>query len=66
MTTVFREFLCVDTLISDIYSYFQKIPDPRNLSDRVSISFTRETALERGCRGQVLEPDRVADRVAWT
>jgi hypothetical protein len=40
MTTTIRKSLCADTLISDIYHCFQKIPDPRNLSGRVSISFT--------------------------
>jgi hypothetical protein len=40
MTTSIRKSLCADTLISDIYHCFQKISDPRNLSDRVSISFT--------------------------
>lgn len=41
MTVTIRKSLCADTLISDIYRCFQKIPDPRNLPDRVSyISFT--------------------------
>ena len=40
MTTTIRKFLCADTLISDIHRCFQKIPDPRNLSGKVSISFT--------------------------
>jgi hypothetical protein len=40
MTIVVRKSLCVDTLISDIHRCFQKIRDPRNLLDRVSISFT--------------------------
>ena len=40
MTIAIRKFLCADTLISDIHRCFQKIPDPRDLPDRVSISFT--------------------------
>lgn len=40
MTTTVRKSLCADTLISDIHRCFQKIPDPRKLPDRVSISFT--------------------------
>lgn len=40
MTTPVRKSLCGDTLISDIDHCFQKIPDPRNLPDRVSISLT--------------------------
>jgi hypothetical protein len=40
MTIAVRPFLCADTLLSDIYRYFQKIPDPRKLPDRVPISFT--------------------------
>ena len=40
MTITVRKSLCADTLISDIHRCFQKIPDPRNLPDRVSISFT--------------------------
>lgn len=39
MTVTVRKSLCTDTLISDIYHYFQKIPDPRKLSGAVSISF---------------------------
>lgn len=39
MTNTVRKFLCADTLISDIHRYFKKIPDPRELSERVSISF---------------------------
>jgi hypothetical protein len=34
-----RKSLCADTLISDVYHCFQKIPDPRNLPERVPISF---------------------------
>jgi hypothetical protein len=40
MTIAVRKSLCPDTLISDIHRCFQKIPDPRELPDRVSISFT--------------------------
>ena len=40
MTIAVRKSLCADTLVSDIHRCFQKIPDPRNLPDRVSISFT--------------------------
>jgi hypothetical protein len=40
MTITVRKSLCADTLISDVHRCFQKIPDPRNLPDRVSISFT--------------------------
>lgn len=40
MSISVRKSLCADTLISDIYHGFQKIPDPRKLPDRVSISFT--------------------------
>ena len=40
MTITVRKDLCADALISDIHRYFQKIPDPRNLADRASISFT--------------------------
>lgn len=40
MTVAIRKSLCADTLISDIHRCFQKIPDPRELPDRVSISFT--------------------------
>jgi hypothetical protein len=40
MTIAVRKSLCADTLISDIHRCLQKIPDPRNLPDGVSISFT--------------------------
>ena len=40
MTITVRKDLCADALISDIHRYFQKIPDPRTLADRASISFT--------------------------
>ena len=40
MTITLRKSLCADTLISDIYHWFQKIPDPRKLPDEVLISFT--------------------------
>lgn len=39
MTTSIRKLLCTDTLLSDIFHCFQKIPDPRKLSDQ-GISFT--------------------------
>lgn len=39
MTASIRKSLCADTLLSDIFCCFQKIPDPRALSDR-GISFT--------------------------
>ena len=39
MAISIRKLLCTDTLLSDIFRYFQKIPDPRALSDR-GISFT--------------------------
>lgn len=39
MTVAVRQSLCADTLISDIYHCFQKIPDPRKLSGLASISF---------------------------
>jgi len=39
MTIPIRKSLCADTLLSDIHRCFQKIPDPRKLSDR-GISFT--------------------------
>lgn len=39
MTIRVRKSLCADTLLKDIYYLFQKIPDPRKLSNRV-ISFT--------------------------
>lgn len=35
-----RKSLCADSLISTIYRYFQKIPDPRNLQSKSSMSFT--------------------------
>ena len=40
MTITVRKYLCADTLISDIHHCFQKIPDPRELPDKASISFT--------------------------
>jgi len=40
VTIAVRQSLCADTLLADIYRYFQKIPDPRRLPDRVPISFT--------------------------
>jgi hypothetical protein len=40
MTIAVRKSLCIDTLISDIHRCFQQIPDPRELPDRVPISFT--------------------------
>jgi len=40
MTTTIRQSLCADTLLSDIYHQFRKIPDPRQLSNDASISFT--------------------------
>ena len=40
MTIAVRKSLCADSLISDIYSCFQKVPDPRELPGRTSISFT--------------------------
>ena len=39
MTVAIRNSLCADTLISDIYHCFRKIPDPRKLSGTLSISF---------------------------
>ena len=39
MTIPIRKSLCADNLIADIYRCFQKIPDPRKVSDR-GISFT--------------------------
>lgn len=39
MTVVIRKSLCADTLISDIYHCFRKIPDPRKLSSTASMSF---------------------------
>jgi hypothetical protein len=35
-----RKSLCADSLISTIYQHFQKIPDPRDLQNQSSISFT--------------------------
>ena len=35
-----RKNLCADSLISTIFRHFQKIPDPRNLENKVSIPFT--------------------------
>ncbi len=40
MTISIRKSLCADTLISDIHNWFQKISDPRKLSNEMSISFT--------------------------
>ncbi|MBS0654339.1 MAG: transposase, partial [Verrucomicrobia bacterium] len=40
MSIVVRKSLCADTLISDIYSCFREIPDPRALLNTASISFT--------------------------
>lgn len=37
---VLRKSLCADALIADIHHLFQKIPDPRKLSDQALISFT--------------------------
>ena len=39
MTISVRKSLCADTLLLDVFRIFQKIPDPRKLSDR-GISFT--------------------------
>jgi hypothetical protein len=39
MTISIRKLLCADTLLSDIFHCFQKVPDPRALSDQ-GISFT--------------------------
>jgi hypothetical protein len=39
MTVPIRKSLCADSLIADVYHCFQKIPDPRKLSDR-GVSFT--------------------------
>jgi hypothetical protein len=39
MTVATRKSFCADSLISDIHRCFQKISDPRKLSDAVSISF---------------------------
>lgn len=35
-----RKSLCADSLISTLYQHFQKIPDPRDLQSKSSISFT--------------------------
>lgn len=35
-----RKNLCADSLISIIYRHFQKVPDPRDLKSKSSISFT--------------------------
>jgi hypothetical protein len=35
-----RKSLCADSLISTVYQHFQKIPDPRELQNKTSISFT--------------------------
>jgi len=35
-----RKFLCADALVSAVYHQFQKIPDPRELSQNAPISFT--------------------------
>ena len=35
-----RKSLCADSFISTLYQYFQKIPDPRDLQNKSSISFT--------------------------
>ncbi len=40
MTITIRKSLSADTLISDIYRCFQKIPDPRKLAAHASMSFT--------------------------
>lgn len=40
MDTPVRKNLCADSLISTIYQHFQKIPDPRDLQSKSSISFT--------------------------
>lgn len=39
MTITIRKSLCADSLISDVYRWFRKIPDPRQCQDR-EISFT--------------------------
>jgi len=39
MSTPIRKSLCADALISMIYHRFQKIPDPRHVSNKASISF---------------------------
>jgi hypothetical protein len=35
-----RKSLCADSLVSTIFHHFQKIPDPKNLQNRATISFT--------------------------
>lgn len=40
MTITVRKSLCADSLLADIYHCFQKVPDPRQLPDNVSVSFT--------------------------
>lgn len=39
MDTIIRKNLCADSLISTIYQHFQKIPDPRGVQNKSSISF---------------------------
>lgn len=39
MTVITKKNLCADTLISNIYHCFRKIPDPRKLSGSTSMSF---------------------------
>lgn len=40
MSISVRKFLCADALISTVHDHFQKIPDPRELSNTAPISFT--------------------------
>ena len=40
MNIPIRKSLCADSLISTIYQHFQKVPDPRDLQRKSSISFT--------------------------
>lgn len=40
MDTPIRKNLCADSLISNVYQLFQKIPDPRGLQSQVLTSFT--------------------------
>lgn len=40
MDTPIRKNLCADSLISTVYQHFQKVPDPRYLQSKSSISFT--------------------------
>lgn len=40
MTIAIRKSLCTDSLIADVHRCFQKVQDPRQLSDNVAISFT--------------------------